>query len=202
MTDPIVVAARFIADNLEWLRHRPEAAEVLADVDAALRVVRGLARGPAEQKYLGPCGALVLTPEPWEPGTPSSATCEGDVYAPRGGSRGRCRLCGAEVASREREAWLDGRVRQEAFRAYEIADAYGLRENTIRVHAHRGQLKSYWRTETGIVADWPPPEGEKHDRLHYLGDVLDMAAAEAARREEARAKRARRAATQESEDAA
>lgn len=198
MTDPITAAARFLAQHLEWMRHRTEAAEFLADVEACARIIRGIARGPAEQKYLGPCGAerQYMT----DIDTIVVDDCDGDVYAYRGAQHGTCRTCNATVTTTEREAWLDGEVRQHAFTARAIADAHAINVKTIRTWATRPrpdtgepQLKSYYRTEEGLVAPWvAPPEGEIRERLHYVGDVLDLAAADAARRAEQQAKRARR----------
>lgn len=217
MTDPIIAAARFITDHLEWLRHTPAIDEALVEIAAAARVVAGIARGPAEQQYLGPCGAL-LRPRPCcdlhgehcEPPSElcchecTEAThdtypvrhldgthcvmetmeCPGDVYAPRGGSVGRCRVCGAEVASEDRRAWLDAEIRSRAFRAVHIADAYGLSVDTIRSWATRGLLVPHG-TETDKRTGKPVP-------TYNVGDVLNLAATTAARRAEAQAKRARR----------
>jgi hypothetical protein len=202
MTDPIAKLAGWLAGHVEWIRHRQEADEFLSAVDACLRVVRGLARGPSEQKYLGPCGAPYLCDgiavgdqgQPWaECGEPVSHPahelrhCDGDVYAYRGAKVGRCRTCGAEVATSEREAWLDAEVRAHAFRDREIADAYNVK--TIRTWVTRGHLVPH-----GHDADGRP--------LLNVGDVLDLAAADAARRETDRAKRARRRDTKTDEDAA
>src|SRR3982751_6136878 len=97
MTDPIIAAARFLlstpegssVSNLEFLRHHPEADEVLTTIDACARVVAGIARGPAPQRYLGPCGAEIEEPEcnpirrapdcPEDCGT--LKFCDGDIYA-------------------------------------------------------------------------------------------------------------------------
>jgi hypothetical protein len=174
--DPIVTLARWLDGHLEWMRHRQEADEFLRDVGECARIVRGLARGPAEQKYLGPCGALLLiegVEGPWP--------CEGDVYGIRGASRARCRDCGAEVAQEDREAWLDGEVRSHAFRAVHIADAYGVNVNTIRTWHARGLLTAH-----GEDRDGRP--------LFNVGEVLDMFRDLAVRRAEGQAKRARRAA--------
>jgi hypothetical protein len=175
VTDPIIAAARFVAENLEWLRHRQECDEALTTIDACARVVAGIARGPAPQKYLGPCGAEIE----WATGTMVvTAICDGDIYAREGASVGRCRLCGAEVASEDRRAWLDAEVRSHAYTATEIADAYPIKANTIRQWLSRGLLVAH-----GELSGRP---------LLLLGDVLDLAAGDAARRETARAERARR----------
>jgi hypothetical protein len=204
MTDPIAKLATWLAGHVEWMRHRQEADEFLSAVDACLRVVRGLARGPSEQKYLGPCGGCCATcgcTPGWHVGGNAatsghrcegdfgSSTCDGDVYAYRGAKVGRCRTCGAEVATSEREAWLDAEVRAHAFRDREIADAYGVNVKTIRTWVTRGHLVPH-----GHDADGRP--------LLNVGDVLDLAAADAARRETDRAKRARRRDTKTEEDAA
>lgn len=188
--DPITAASGWLSGQGEWIRHRAEVSEYLADVEECARVVRGLARGPAEQRFLGPCGAVVVVDhdreEPlFKSGRDQYQTvhgpCEGDVYAQLGGSTGRCRLCGAEVSVRERQVWLDELVRSQAFRASEIEDAYGVKANLIR----------QWATPARALI-----QVHAHDRdgraLYLLGHVLDVAADQAAKREEARAKRARR----------
>jgi hypothetical protein len=239
MTDPIVTAAQFLAGQVEWIRHRREADEFVTDVEACLRIVRSIAWDPAPKRYLGPCGAerqhvgacaaLMCYDDPDDCACwchrGEAVACEGDVYAREGAQRGRCTTCGAEVAADERRAWLDEQVRAWAFRASEIAAEYRINVKTIRGWATRGQLKSYWRTEAGLVTPWVDPvldpklEGEAMEkrlgeisdeiqarggRLHYVGDVLDLAAGDAARREGDRATRARRAAARaaESETAA
>jgi hypothetical protein len=80
-------------------------------------------------------------------------------------------------------------ARAHAFRDREIADAYGVNVKTIRTWVTRGHLVPH-----GHDADGRP--------LLNVGDVLDLAAADAARRETDRAKRARRRDTKTEEDAA
>jgi hypothetical protein len=116
---------------------------------------------------------------PYGPHPEQFVTCDGDVYARDGAPVGRCRTCGAEVSTAERRAWLDGEVRARAFRAAEIAQAYDINVNTIRTWAGRDRLTAH-----GYDRDGRP--------LYNVGEVLDLAAADAARRETARAERARR----------
>lgn len=192
--DPIVHAAHYLEANLEWWRHRPHVDEFLGDVEACARVVRSIARGPAEQKYLGPCGAPVavtMTDTVTRLAVQTEVDCEGDVYGRVGAQTGTCRTCGATVDQNERRHWLDDEVRGHAFRAAQIAEAYGVNVNTIRSWHGRGQLANH-----GTDGEGRP--------LFNVGEVLDLAAADAARREGERAKRARRAAVKaaESEDAA
>lgn len=222
--DVIVAAAQWLPGHLEWLRHRREVAEALPTIAAAARVVTGIVNGPAAQKFLGPCRSTVT----WDDDdneVERDQPCTGDVYGHPDAKHGTCRTCGARWATDKRTAWLDGEVRGYAFRASEIANAYGVNVNSIRTWSTRVRqdtgeppLASWWRTETGIVTRWVDPvldprlEGEAMEkrlgeisdeiqarggRLHYVGDVLDLAAGDAARREGDRATRARRTAARE-----
>lgn len=189
--DPIEGLTVRIGAHLEWLRHHPAVDEHYAVIAACARVLRGIVAGPAAQKFLGPCGAPRrcegLEPDDWPEGDcgnhePHDAhdrePCDGDVYGRSGSAAGRCKTCGAEYDQGARRAWLDGEVRQYAYTAKEISDAYGLNVNTIRSWLHRGLLVAH---------------GEMGGRpLLNLGQVLDLAVADAARRETYRAERARR----------
>jgi len=188
----LAVVARWLVGHLDWLAHRPEVDEVFADFAACARVLSGVVRAPRESRYLGPCGSTVGWDDDgneYERDEP----CKGSVFVPLGGGTGTCRTCKARWPADDRQKWLDGEVRAAAFTARDIADAHGVNVKTIRTWANRGQLASYWRTETGIVAAWTdPPDGETRERLHYVGDVLDLAAADKARLAGDQAKRARR----------
>ena len=183
--DLVVELAGWLPGHLEWMRHRAEVDEFLTDVDACARVVRGIARGPVDQRYLGPCGALIL-PESDQEGSEvgrDTPECSGDVYGPQGGSTGSCRTCGARVSQDERRAWLDEQTRDRAYRASEIEDAHKVKAHTIRMWAARGIIAEHGRDRLGRP-------------LYLLGEVLDLAAAMAKRRAENEAKRLRREAMQ------
>lgn len=169
--EPITAASGWLSGQGEWMRHRPEAAEYLGDVEACARIVTGIARGPAAKRYLGPCGAPILGEEP----------CDGDVYGRRGATKGWCEACDAEVDQAERAAWLDAEVRQHAYRASEIEDAYQVSANLIRQWATpaRGLLTVHAHDRQGRA-------------LYLLAQVLDVAAQQAAKRAEAQARRARK----------
>jgi hypothetical protein len=197
--DAITRAIRFLAGQLEWFRHRREVDEWIRDVEACARIVRGIARGPADRVYLGPCGAYVgieckvcqatdidhhrecdvTCPHKFVP----AGTCDGDVYGLPDGDTGRCRTCGAEFDQGERQKWLTDEVRQRAYRASELEHAYGLNSATVRKWAERGLIVGHGQDGQGRP-------------LYLLGEVLDVAASEAARREQARQKRERRKAAQ------
>lgn len=209
----IRTAAKWLQGRMSWLARAtddqggPYAASVLPEIADCASRIRGIVNGPAEQRYLGPCGAPVAVagcqasggpacqlrpPAQCDTGTCAAVEpCDGDVYGRRGAQTGTCRTCGAQVEQADRRAWLDGEVRGWAFRASEIAAAYGLKANTIRVWAARGHIEPFGHDREGRP-------------LFRVGEVLDRAAADAARRETERAKRERRAAERaaESEDAA
>jgi hypothetical protein len=204
--DPIVVAARWLAGQVEWLRHaidgaEPRAVRAFDEIAVCAGRLRGIVNGPGEQKFLGPCGYVFqvdVTSLDREPETEfvDGKVCDGDVYAYRGARVGRCRTCGAEVATSERQAWLDGEVRSHAFRATEIAQAYAINVKTIRSWAtERPEVRN---ADSKLVRSAAPARlrPHAHDRdghpLYLLGDVLDLAAADAARREGNRSRRSRR----------
>lgn len=210
--DPIVHAARYLAANLDWLAHRPEAGEAYAAIHACARVVRGIVRGPSEQRYLGPCGAT------WDIGTLESPeqklACDGDVYGYVGAEKGRCKTCKTEVSQDERRIWLEDKARSSdlAWTARGIADALSINPKTLRAWAderrapngvvlRRAKLATFWRNPDGQLIPWVEPpvhlfEVERRaqirargDRLHYVADVVELARETAARRAEAGAAR-------------
>jgi hypothetical protein len=196
----LAVVAGWLHGHLDWLAHRPEVGEAFSDFAASARALRGVVRGPAEQRYLGPCGAPRIAVDldvAAEHGIhPANAAlglapCDGDVYGRAGGDKGTCRTCGAQVDQGERLIWLDDVRRDWLFTAKDIAEAYEINVKTIRSWHNRGLLVSHSHDPDGAP-------------LHKIGEVLDLAAGDAARREEARAARARRSAARaaESETAA
>jgi hypothetical protein len=245
--DPLIRACSWLSGQMRWVRHAIDdqggaySVEAYAEIADCARRIRGLVNGPTDQKYFGPCGgdrmhedgcgaemcfpdgydelADVIECTCWchggEPGT-----CKGDTYGWPGAEQAACKTCGRQVSQAERRAYLDGEVRQHAYRAVQIDEAYGVDAGQIRVWAARGNLRSYWITEAGLTVEWTDPAldpaltgeelktrlGEISDeiqargpRVFYVGDVLDLAAAQAVRRAEAQAKRARRAATDAAE---
>jgi hypothetical protein len=187
--DPLTRAAKWLTGQLDWLRHatgdqgEAYAAGVFAEIGDCAGRMRSLVDGPSDQRYLGPCGAWRFMDRELDEDRfvteDAKFECDGDVYGRPGADRGRCKTCGAQVSQDERRAWLDDAVRQYAYTAREIADAYRINVKTIRSWADRGLLAEHGRDRDGRP-------------LHNLGEVLELAAGDAARREEARATRARR----------
>lgn len=177
MPAPAVAAARWLVGQLGWVRYRewgPAAFDRLARAAASLvRVVDS----PPERIYRGPCEQLI-----------EDGWCDGELYSRAGADRVRCPKCGTEHLVDARARWLASLVRERSYTAADIAAAYPIRADTIRVWAHRGR----------IVAHGYDGRGRP---LYPLGEVLDLAAAEAGRRATAQARRQRRAETSAEEEA-
>jgi hypothetical protein len=220
--DPLTLAAKWLGGQLEWLRHAVDgqgeayAVGVFEEIGECAARMRSLVNGPAAQRYLGPCGAPLIAIDPdvaAEQGIhPANAAlglapCDGDVYGPDGGTKGRCRTCGATVDQAERRAWLTEQVRDSdlAWTASGIADALNLNVNTIRTWAHErrsetgmllraAKLSTFWRNEAGQLVPWVEPPAQlteaqrkaeikaRGDRLHYVADVTALAREAAERR--------------------
>lgn len=189
----LTTASQWLSGQMNWLRHAvddqggPYAASVFAEIRDCASRMRSLVDGPTHQRYLGPCGADVVRAEivgdQWES---ELVICDGDVYGRAGADLGTCRTCGAHVDQGERLIWLDDVRRDWLYFVSEIADAYPIKATTIRAWLSRGLLVAH---------------GERDGRpLLKLGEVLDLAAGDAARREEARATRARRSAAKAAEN--
>lgn len=216
LVDDLRGSALWLAGHCEWFRHRPEADEWLTDVEACARVVRGIARGPAAQRYLGPCGNAVATIAAYGPHPEQDVICGGDVYGPQGGKAGTCRTCGAQVDQGERLAWRDGQLAERLvdtpIPARDIAYALRLNVKTIRSWAterrtdsgvilRKAMLATYCRLGEHFVpwADLPrnltPAQREaelraRGPRLHYVAEVRQLAIEAAMQRAENEAKRA------------
>jgi hypothetical protein len=183
--DPLETAARWLATQLGWLRHRSYVTEAYADIRAACAIVRAIAAGPTERRWLGQCGADL----------DDDTRCPADLHAHPDARTARCRACGTRHDAAERRAFLDGQTRDQAYTARQISQAYPqIPEATIRSWAARGE----------IVAELDPlpagvegplwvhrdPAGRPRPR-YVLGEVLALAAAKAAAKAQREARRVR-----------
>jgi hypothetical protein len=218
VTDPLIAAAQFLVTQLDWLRHardemgQPYAASVFAEIRDCASRMRATVEGPADRRYLGPCGAVLecnpircLSDCPAGCGI-TEPVCEGDVYGVAGAQTGRCRTCKAVYQQAERRIWLDEQVSGSdlAWTARGIADALSINVKTVRAWAtphtsysgevlHEAKLRTYYRLGEHIVpwAEIDPnlPEAVRKSiaagrgpRLHYVGDVRRLAQEAAERR--------------------
>lgn len=183
MTDPLIAAARFLTAQLPWLRHAtdqhgaPVAADVFRKIGDCAARMRSLVDGPRNQIFLGICGAEVTWDDDGNE-IPRDQPCAGYVFGDL--SRGVCRACRARWDNIEqRLARLEAVRREHLYRASEIEDAYPeVKAATVRKWSERGLLAAH-----GMRGNSP---------LYLVGEVLDLYAADAARREEIRAERDRR----------
>lgn len=152
-------ALRWLADRLDWLRYRPEAAEALDELgEVPVLVWRAVDRATVERRYLGPCDVEV----------PDGGHCEGELYGRAGADVVTCPACGIEHQVAERRRWLDGLVADWCYTAAEIEDAYPhIRADRIRQWAARGRITQHGRDRLGRG-------------LYRLGDVLNLAQKRAA----------------------
>lgn len=149
--DPIEFAAQWLDEHCEWMRHRAEVDEFVRDVAECAAVMRGLAAGPRERVYLGPCGAprldelTVIDPVTGEPvQRPVEVACDTPLYGRLGASKATCRTCGAEHVPDQRIQERAELAGQYTYTAAEIADAYpALRANTITKWHGRGLLVNH-----------------------------------------------------------
>jgi len=150
VADPLIGAALWLTQHVEWLRHRREAAEMVQTIADCRRALAAVAYRPTERRWLGQCGADT-----------DSGPCQVDLVARIDAKQVTCRGCGATHDVAARRQWLAEVVRGYAYAAAEIADAYGIPAATIRSWAHRGRIVAV---------------GEVDGRPVYpLGDVLRVA---------------------------
>lgn len=185
--DAIVLAAQWLPAHLEWLRHRQEIDEVLADIAKAARNLAGLANGREPGRYAGPCSAVLDDPHSpcpvdcgchhgpqyacTEPGGCGSAgcgrrTCGQDVESRPGAGMARCRACGAEYDVDEQQAWMRGQIEGQLARPVEIAGVllrlgFPIGYSTIAAYAAKGRL----------IAHGSDAEGNP---LYRIGDVMTL----------------------------
>lgn len=178
-------AARFLGEQLNWLRHREEAPEAFADLKGAARELERLVGRPRDHWYAGTCWAdLGELDEHDEP-----LRCQQELYAPKGARTIRCRECGAEHDADGRREWLLDEARNTLAHAELIAralTALGIEKVTgsrVRNLADRGRLAVHGHDQAGRP-------------MYRVGEVLDlideqarMEAERAVKREQVKARR-------------
>lgn len=164
--DPIVTAARFLAGNVEWMRHRPEVADFARDIAACERVLGGIVDRPRERRYAGPC----TTPT-------DDGTCGTDLYAKAGQDVATCRVCEHSYYVDECQAYMREQVRERLARPVEIAGVLGQLGFPITYRA----VTTYVTKKLILAAD----TDERGRELYRIGDVIDVRT-EAATRQQRR----------------
>lgn len=154
---PIARAALWLVDHLDWLRHRAEADDALAELEYAAAIVRRTVDTRSPRWYAGPCGGTATT----------GAECLADLYGLVGAEILRCGACGSWTYAADRRAWLLDRMEDVLGTAAQLAAAAtalgheGVTSARIRGYAHRGRIVAHG------VDQWARP-------TYRFGDVLDL----------------------------
>ena len=148
----------WMAEQVAWLRVRPEAEQAFDELHNAMRLVRHTIDLHSDRWYAGRCGA------PQGQGT--ATYCDTDLYARSGADWVTCPNCGASFDAEDRKAVLLDSVRDHLTYAETIARAlsawgWKVTSSQIRGYAHRHRLLAHGHDE--------------HARpLYRCGDVIDL----------------------------
>lgn len=127
---PMAVVATWLAGQLDWLRHRPEAAEAWDELDHATRLIVRYVDNRPDRWYAGPCG---------ENG------CEQELEPVAGAKVIHCPACGAEHDAQARREWLLDQAEDQLAGAAWIAATLTrlgrpVTAGTVRKWGDRGRL--------------------------------------------------------------
>lgn len=169
---PLAVVASWLASQLDWLRHRPEADQAFDELSDACHLLERTVDRPPVLWYAGPCG---------------HNGCVGELYAGTGAQLVRCRECGAEHDADGRREWLLGLAEDRLANATWLAGTltvlgHPVSAATIRKWAQRHRLLAHGTDERGWAT-------------YRFGDVYDLVL-------EAKAREVTRQAGQARKDAA
>lgn len=81
--------ASWLLDRVEWIRHRPEADQIIDELTYIVGELRRAVDRPADRWYAGPCDE-----------------CGDDLYARQNAAQVECRACGAVYDVTARRDWL------------------------------------------------------------------------------------------------
>jgi hypothetical protein len=160
---PVARAARLVAANLDWFRHRPDAWRLLTALEKAASAIRQVIDAPPPLWYAGPC---------WEQA--GVGRCPGELYAIATSGTVRCPECHFPHAVAARRQWLLKEAVDALAHAEMLAAALSVLDRPItaamiRGYAHRGRIVAHSVDHLG--------------RPRYrVGDVLQIIEDNAARR--------------------
>jgi len=195
VTDALIEAARFLAQQLPWLRHArteqgaPYAADVFREIGDCAARMRSLVDGPQAGRYAGPCSALVDDPKSPcpvncachngpgyvcdEPGGCGSAgcgrrECGQDVISRGDSNTAECKSCGAKYNVDEQQTWMLGEIESMLARPIEIEGMLG----QLGVNATYRRIMKY--IEKGQLLEHGFDSRARP--LYRVGDVLEIIA--------------------------
>lgn len=200
---PVAAAALWVAAELDWLRHTPDASDAGEDLYGAAEAVRRLVEHPADRWYAGTCA------EPVD--GDAEQLCDADLYAWPGTTWVRCPSCGARHQTGPRLRLLLDRARDTLGTAAQLAAAasrLGRRctAGQLRAFAQRGRLvAARIPLDDGVegpllldVDEWQRPRyrfGEVLDLLDQVAEQRRLDEIERARKEADKAERRRQEAS-------
>jgi hypothetical protein len=165
----------FLLRHVEWLRHHPDAAELVDEVRFAVRQARQAVDRAPDRWYAGRCGHVDLEAqvEAIVMSGPPPVPCAEELYVREGADTVQCRTCSTEHDVERRRAVLTRRVKDQLASARELTTAVSnlarpISLNTIRSWVKRKRLVERGQTTDGVA-------------LYRVGDVLDLLAADASR---------------------
>lgn len=134
---PTARAAGWLADQLGWLRVRPESVEAFDELQDAVWLLRRSVDNPTPRWYAGQCWVDL-----------DGAECDGELYVRPGASWIACPSCGIEHDVAERRRWLLERADDQLLHAGWMASALSalgepVTSAMIRSYAHRGRIVAH-----------------------------------------------------------
>jgi hypothetical protein len=164
---PLTHLAGWLAEQVVWLRHRPEAREALDELGDAARLAARTVDNPPDRWYAGPCGAR---PDG------RAIPCEAELYPVTGVRVIRCPDCGTRHDPDARRDWLLDLARDQLAHAGWLASALTrLTERTVSAASIRGLAFRGRITAHGVDESGRP--------LYQVGEVWDIVRQSARERE-------------------
>jgi hypothetical protein len=174
----VAVAATWLLEHLEWLRHQRQAAEAYDELNDAANRLKSLVGGPLPRWYAGQCWEVVpfcayhqapaiscdcpaLDPT-------DLRRCEVDLYAAPGARTVRCTACRTDHDAAHRKEWLLGEARDTLAHAALLAAALTALDVPVAV----GTVYS-WASRGRIVAHGWDALGRP---LYLVGEAIDLLA--------------------------
>jgi hypothetical protein len=148
--DHPAVVARWLLNQVTWLRHHRAGSEAVEELTDAVNAVRRVVDRPAERIYAGPC-----------------ADCGGDLYGKPGAVSVDCRPCGLNYDVAEMVAWMQNEARGRLVTAKEgavLLSRFGLTTTRNRI--------DLWHHRNLITATGHDLDGKQ---LFLIDDLMERA---------------------------
>jgi len=152
--DTLQAMALYLARNMDRVRQHEAAADILAEVTAAVRHAVHVIDRPAQRVYAGPCD------------------CGTDLITKPGRTLVSCPACGATYGIAERIEWMRSRLDDHLGSAsYAAAILPG-----IGVHVTASQIRTWASRHRLEVRHIVPPryEGGPGQPLYRIGDIVTL----------------------------